>query len=742
MTESTPREETGAPATAASPGSSLKHKAACSDNVAMQDTPSLETPEPTAKRQKVSHDEAAEQTTAPNAVERKPGVAPIKAEYLISREAQSTYDDDAAEGSTAAEDAANGRGEPQGEGKKGKGKKKKQGGQNQNRTYGHFEDTLRLCNSRTYSNEFSPKPCKFGDRCNMCHDLRKYFSEGRRADVDTLGGKCPVFEEYGRCTAGWKCRFVKSHSKEIVHEDGRNELVLIQGPDQPASSDGVEDPEARPGIVNIASSDNKWDLARKKIKLDKSEAYIKWLEKDTELTRQFFNQKKPEEEGSANNAQVEDLRAQFTDPPLKPSEKRKIYFGPETPVLAPLTTQGNLPFRRLCAELGAQVTYSEMAMGMPLVQGQKGEWALMKTHETELVPPRFIPGKGEVVKGYDNSKDLKWGAQISGNQPWVVMKATEALTRFLPHLRVVDLNCGCPIDLVFQTGAGSGLLDTPSKLEKMVRGMNAVSGEVPITTKLRMGVRDGRPTAARLIERLAFGSPEFRERLGAPGCAAITLHGRSRQQRYLKKANWEYIAECSALIKSYKDKKDELTDTAGAPDESTQANTVDGKVYFIGNGDCYSHVDYYEHIEKAKVDTVMVARGAMIKPWIFEEIEKGQYLDKSASERLGYIEKFVRYGLETWGTDELGLGYTRRFLLEWLSFTYRYIPIGILEHLPPSLNDRPPSYRGRNELESLLASPNYKDWIKISEMFLGPAHPNFAFQPKHKSNSYEIDAEG
>ncbi|KAG4217378.1 hypothetical protein PC116_g34141 [Phytophthora cactorum] len=110
-----------------------------------------------------------------------------------------------------------------------------------------------------------------------------------------------------------------------------------------------------------------------------------------------------------------------------------------------------------------------MAMGMPLVQGQKGEWALMKAHESETVPPRFTPEPGVVVKDYDNTKDLKFGAQISGNQPWVVMKATEALTQFLPHLRVVDLNCGCPIDMVYESGAGSGLLDTPSKLEKMVR---------------------------------------------------------------------------------------------------------------------------------------------------------------------------------------------------------------------------------------------------------------------------------
>lgn len=283
----------------------------------------------------------------------------------------------------------------------------------------------------------------------MSHDLRRYLKEGRREDLETFDSKCPVYETYGKCPSGWKCRFVKSHSKEVEHEDGRKELVLLQDSNS-SIPDASEDADKRPGVVNVVSADLKWDLSRKKYKLEKSEAYIKWQEKDTEITRKLFNRKKDFDDAEADDAALADLRAQFTDPPFKASEKRKIYFGRETPVLAPLTTQGNLVFRRLCAELGAQVTYSEMAMGMPIVQGQKSEWALMKAHETETVPPRFTPSDPSVVKGYDNSKDLKFGAQISANQPWVAMKTTEALARNLPHLRLVDLNCGCPIDLVYQ----------------------------------------------------------------------------------------------------------------------------------------------------------------------------------------------------------------------------------------------------------------------------------------------------
>lgn len=502
--------------------------------------------------------------------------------------------------------------------------------------------------------------------------------------------------------------FSKSHSEEKTHPDGSKELVLLFNEGRKKSGpDGEE--EGFPGVVNNVPTEKKISLSRKRADLSKSQEYVDWLEKDVQLARKCFNQKTTEGTSKTNDEKLADYRAAFIEPPFKPSEKRRLYFGRETPVLAPLTTQGNLPFRRLCVELGAGATYSEMAVGMHVLQGQKSEWALLKAHETEAMPPRYDPNSA--IPGYDNTKDLKFGAQIAANQPWVALKTTQALAEFLPHLRLVDLNCGCPIDMVFKQGAGSALLDAPSKLERMLRGMNVVSGEVPITCKLRLGVKDGKPTAQKTIERLAFGDSEASNILGPPGCAAITLHGRSRQQRYRSLANWSYIADCAAMIKSYQEKRDDLTDTIREPDASLLPNG--GKMYFLGNGDCYSHVDYFDHIDNARVDSVMVARGALIKPWIFEEIEKGQYLDKSATERLGYVEKFARYGIECWGSDEMGIGATRKFLLEYLSFTHRYVPIGVLEHLPPKINDRPPAYRGRNDLETLLASNNYKDWIKI-----------------------------
>ena len=596
----------------------------------------------------------------------------------------------------------------------------KQKGQNKAREYGNSKDERGLCSSRATYSEFSPRECKWGEKCRFEHDLRKYLKEWKREDLTTLGGKCPVWNLKGRCDVGWKCRFVGSHMTEQNAADGRPELILIEDTSRSTSVIDQDSENLGFAVVNVVPTQAKLDLSKRVTKTPKADAYSKWLEDSGKRLQASFEQRNDsrtepsdgeQEPNGAANESVQDQRALYKEPPFLPSEKRKIYFGPETPVLAPLTTQGNLPFRRLCVSLGAQLTYSEMALSMPLVQGSKSEWALMKAHESETLPPNFH-NASPVVQSYDNSKDLKFGAQIAGNKPLVSLKATEVLTELCPHLRVIDLNCGCPIDLLYRQGAGSGLLDHHSKLEKIVRGMNVVSEEIPITIKIRMGTKDNKPTAQKLIDRVVYGIREGHEEASDPcGVAAITLHGRSRQQRYTRSADWEYIADCAALINQYRKEGDDLADTIRETDPRNRS--ASDRVYFIGNGDCFSHTDYTEHIQKAKVDSVMVARGALVKPWVFEEIEKGQYLDKSATERLSLIEQYVRFGLETWGSDEMGVGLTRRFLLEWLSFAHRYVPVGIMEHLPPSLQDRPPAWKGRNDLETLLGSDNYKDWIKI-----------------------------
>jgi len=99
------------------------------------------------------------------------------------------------------------------------------------------------------------------------------------------------------------------------------------------------------------------------------------------------------------------------------------------------------------------------------------------------------------------------------------------------------------------------------------------------------------------------------------------------------------------------------------------------------------------------------------------------------------LQMFVNYGLEYWGSDNQGVTTTRKFMLEWLSFLHRYVPTGLCDRAQ-RMNQRPLPYKGRNDIESLLASPEAKDWIRITELFLGNVGENFHFEPKHKSNSY------
>ncbi|XP_046845967.1 tRNA-dihydrouridine(47) synthase [NAD(P)(+)]-like isoform X2 [Xenia sp. Carnegie-2017] len=315
-----------------------------------------------------------------------------------------------------------------------------------------------------------------------------------------------------------------------------------------------------------------------------------------------------------------------------------------------------------------------MAMCTKLLQGTLSEWALIKRHSCEDI----------------------FGVQLCGSFPDTMSKCAELL-QDQAEIDFIDVNVGCPIDLVFNKGAGSALMERSRRFREIVCAMNHVL-DIPLTVKMRTGVHDKKWNALQLI-------PKIRNW----GASLVTLHGRSREQRYTKSADWNYIHQCAQ---------------AASP------------MPLFGNGDIFSFVDVERHRQETGVSGVMIARGALIKPWIFTEIKEKRHWDISSTERLDIVKEYVNYGLEHWGSDTEGVERTRRFLLEWLSFLYRYIPVGLLERLPQQINERPPPYFGRNDLETLFASNKCEDWVKISEMFLGPVPSDFQFLPKHKANSY------
>jgi tRNA-dihydrouridine synthase len=326
---------------------------------------------------------------------------------------------------------------------------------------------------------------------------------------------------------------------------------------------------------------------------------------------------------------------------------------------------------------------------------------------------------------------------------------------------------------------------------------------VPVTVKMRTGLEKAEDArfAHKLVARarlwcaarsgaglppLEAMAPSLRRAFTrSPLPAAITVHGRTRQQRYSSTADWAYIARCAAAA-------------GGGSVPETVAHVVDGwaqggalareatweawglpaggggaagealrapgaaashapltlhppPIPMIGNGDVLSWQEWYAHLGEGGAEggggdgggggsgggeglaTCMLARGALIKPWLPTEIKERRDWDISSGERLDILRDFVAHGLEHWGSDQQGVNHTRRFLLEWLSFLHRYVPVGLMELLPLRMSDKAPAYTGRNDLETLMASSAASDWVKIAEMLLGPAPPGFAFVPKHKS---------
>ncbi|GAK64147.1 FMN-linked oxidoreductase [Moesziomyces antarcticus] len=567
---------------------------------------------------------------------------------------------------------------------------------------------------------------------------------------------CPIFALKGFCTMGWKCRFLGAHVRLVGSSslvDAANPtgfagsgLELVTDADRMAAwrarprAFALKDADPDQDEVNFGTGAGMKSLRTRKYPLPKTRAVLKYLEDEAkqlatsdpqastagkgliphEVIANAIAGPNPATSASNAGAEVEGKTAEELEEMenalrnastrqadaassssgidvarIRPSEKRRLNWKGEL-YLAPLTTTGNLPFRRICTSFGSDIHCGEMGLAESFLHGNASEWSLVRRHASERI----------------------FGTQLCGGKPDLLVPVAEALKAEVGDgLDFVDINCGCPIDLVYNRGAGSALLDHASKLSKIVRGMNAVLGDTPLTIKLRTGTT-AKQTTHKLFARLQTDW----------GVSAATLHGRSRKQRYKNDADWGYIATCASTLRNSVREWNESSRHADEPEMLP--------IPIYGNGDVYSWQDYYERLDRTGVDGEMIARGALIKPWLFTEIKERRDWDISSRERLDMIRDFAHYGLEHWGSDTHGVNTTRRFMCEMMSFTHRYVPTGLLEFLPSRLNDRPPMFRGRDELETLLASGKADDWVKVSEMFLGKAPEEWSFTPKHKSSSY------
>ncbi len=280
-------------------------------------------------------------------------------------------------------------------------------------------------------------------------------------------------------------------------------------------------------------------------------------------------------------------------------------------LLAPLTKGGNLPFRRHCLAGGATTTMSEMAYARQVVRKTRSEMALLRHHPDEA----------------------SFGVQIAANKTEQAAEATKIAAESGAHF--VDLNCGCPIHDVVRRGMGASLLKRPAALGRVVEAMVAAV-DVPITVKIRSGWSEDKSNAsevARIVEE--------------SGAVALTIHPRSREQRYSKAADWSLVGQ--------------LVSERAIP--------------ILGSGDVLTWYEAEDRFESTGCAGLMLGRGALIKPWLFREIAEGRSIEPDAGERLGMLMQFVGFLKEHFRDDELGRKRAMRFLPWHLGFFCRYRPL-------------------------------------------------------------------
>ncbi len=317
-------------------------------------------------------------------------------------------------------------------------------------------------------------------------------------------------------------------------------------------------------------------------------------------------------------------------------------------VLAPLTVGGNLPFRRLCSELGADVTVGEMAVVRKLLRGSSSEFALLKGHPEEKC----------------------FGVQLADNKPESLAEGARlAESR---GARFVDLNCGCPIDQITRRGLGASLLRKPSRLGRLVAAMKGALS-VPVTVKLRSGWSESKANV-REVARICEEN----------GADAIAIHARTRDQRYSRAADWDLIG-CVA---------------------------AERRVPVIGNGDLLTPYEARERMARTGVRSVMLGRGALIKPWLFREIKTGRTWLPGADERFSVLWRFVELLREHFGADERGTRRAMRFLPWHLNFFCRYVPLPEERHAEAA--------RAHPLIQSRLQAPPPES---VLERLLGDGRP-------------------